>query len=83
MATRLAYLTEVHKLLPSNQFGARKQEATVLATSHLQEAIYDAWRGKKTLSLVPFDVKGAYNNVATEPFLERIRQRRISETMIK
>lgn len=83
MATRIAYLTEVHKLLPNNHFGARKQKSTVLAISYLQEAIYDAWRGKQTLSLVSFDVKGAYNNVATGPLLERLRQRRIPETMVK
>ena len=83
MATRLAYLTEVHRLLPNNHFGARKQKSTVLAISYLQEAVYDAWRGKKTLSLVSFDVKGAYNNVAIGPLLERMRQRRIPETMIR
>jgi ribonuclease HI len=83
MATRIAYLTEVHKLLPNNHFGARKQKSTVLAISYLQETIYDAWRGKKTLSLVSFDVKGAYNNVATGPLLERLRQRRIPEIMVK
>jgi hypothetical protein len=32
---------------------------------------------------VSFDVKGAYNNVATGPLLERLRQRRIPETMVK
>ena len=30
-----------------------------------------------------FDVKGAYNNVVIEPLLERLRQRRILETMVK
>ena len=35
MATRLAYLTEVHRLLPNNHFGARKQKSTVLAISYL------------------------------------------------
>jgi hypothetical protein len=55
----------------------------VLAISYLQVAIYNAWRGKKTLSLVLFDVKGAYNNVATGPLLERMRQREIPEIMIR
>ena len=35
MAARIAYLTEVHKLLPNNHFGARKQKSTVLAISYL------------------------------------------------
>ena len=83
IATRIAYLTEVHKLLPNNHFGARKQKSTIHAISYLQESIFNAWRGKKTLSLVSFDVKGAYNNVATEPLLQRLRQRRIPEPIVK
>ena len=35
MAIRLVYLTEVHRLLPNNHFGARKQKLTVLAISYL------------------------------------------------
>lgn len=81
IATRLAYFTEIHKLLPTNHFGARKQKSTMHAISYLQESILDAWRNKKTL--VSFDVKGAYNNVATGPLLERLRQRRIPESIIR
>lgn len=83
IAIRIAYLTEIHKLLPNNHFGARKQKSTIHAISYLQESIFNAWRGKKTLSLVFFDVKGAYNNVATEPLLQRLRQRRIPEPIVK
>jgi exonuclease III len=83
IATRIAYLTEVHRLLPNNHFGTRKQKSTIHAISYLQESIFNAWRGKKTLSLVSFDVKGAYNNVATEPLLQRLRQRRIPEPIVK
>ena len=83
IATRIAYLTEVHKLLPNNHFGARKQKSTIHAISYLQESIFNAWRAKKTLSLVSFDVKGAYNNVATEPLLQRLRQRRIPEPIVR
>lgn len=82
IATRIAYLTEVHKLLPNNHFGARKQKSTIHAISYLQESIFNAWRGRKTLSLVSFDVKGAYNNVSTEPLLQRLRQRRIPEPIV-
>jgi hypothetical protein len=52
LATRIAYLTEAHKLLPNNHFGARKQKTTVLAIPYLQEAIYDAWRGKTITSSI-------------------------------
>jgi ribonuclease HI len=83
IATRIAYFTEVHRLLPNNHFGARKQKSTIHALSYLQESIFDAWRGGKTLSLVSFDVKGAYNNVATGPLLERLRKRRIPEVIVR
>jgi hypothetical protein len=72
-----------NKLLPNNHFGARNQKSTVLATSHLQKTIYDTWRGKKILSLVSFDVKGAYNNFATGALHERLRERRIVGAMIE
>lgn len=61
----------------------RKQKSTIHAISYLQESIFNAWRGKKTLTLVSFDVKGAYNNVATEPLIQRLRQRRIPEPIVK
>jgi hypothetical protein len=67
VAERIAYLVEKYSLLPKTHFGARKQRSTTHALSHLCEDVFRAWRGKKTLSLVSFDVKGAYNNVATEP----------------
>lgn len=83
IATGIAYLTEDHNLLPNNHFGARKQKSTIHAISYLQQSIFDAWRGRKTLSLVSFDVRGAYKNVATEPLLQRLRQRRIPEPIVR
>lgn len=48
----------------------------------LQEKISQAWRGKKALSLVTFVVKGAFNGVAGDVLLERLRCRRIPETLV-
>jgi hypothetical protein len=45
--------------------------------------MFRVWRGKKTLSLVSFDVKGAYNNVATEPEIRRLRHRQIPEVIVR
>lgn len=42
IATRIAYFTKVHRLLPNNHFGARKQKSTIHALSYLQESIFDA-----------------------------------------
>ncbi|KAF9728557.1 zinc knuckle [Paraphaeosphaeria minitans] len=83
VAERIAYLVEEYGLLPKTHFGARKQRATTHALSYLCEDVFKAWRGKKTLSLVSFDVKGAYNNVATEPEIRRLRQRQIPETIVR
>jgi len=83
IAERISYLVETNHLLPKALFGARKQRSSVDALVHLQERIYKAWRGGKTLSLVSFDVKGAYNNVAKEPELHRLRKRRIPEKLAK
>jgi len=63
---------ETQGKLPHSRFGGRKQRSAVHAVSYLQEHIYDAWRGNMTLSLVSFDVKGAYNNVAKAPELQRL-----------
>lgn len=83
IATSIVHLIEVHSLLPNNHFGARKQKPTIHALSYLQASISNAWRGGKTLSLVSFDVKGVYNNVATGPLLKSLRERRILEVMIR
>jgi ribonuclease HI len=83
LAERISYLVETNGLLPRNHFGARKQRSTTHALSYLQEQIFNAWRGRKTLSLVSFDVKGAYNNVAKGPELERLRRRQIPEELVR
>jgi hypothetical protein len=59
VAERISYLVETYHLLPNNHFGARKRRSTTQALSLLQERIWDAWRERKVLSLVSFDVKGA------------------------
>jgi hypothetical protein len=83
VAERIAYLTERYNLLPKTHFGAWKQRSTTQALSYLCESIFKAWRGKKTLSLVSFDIKGAYNNVATGLEIRRLQQRQISETIVQ
>jgi hypothetical protein len=43
----------------------------------LQESIFTAWRGKKVLSMISFDVKGAYNGVFKDRLIQRLRARGI------
>jgi hypothetical protein len=83
VAERLSYAVETYGLLPTNHFGARKQRSAEQALMLLQESIYNAWRGRKILSLVSFDVKGAYNGVCKERLLQRMRARRIPEQLIR
>jgi hypothetical protein len=83
VAERIAHLVDEYGLLPKTHFGAAKQRAKTHALSYLCEDVFKAWCGKKTLSLVPFDVKGAYNNVDTKPDLRRLRQRQIPETIVR
>ncbi|ODA78129.1 hypothetical protein RJ55_06733 [Drechmeria coniospora] len=61
VAERISHAVETYGLLPTNHIGARKQRSAEQALMLLQEQIYAAWRGRRILSLVSFDVKGAYN----------------------
>jgi hypothetical protein len=49
----------------------------------LQEQIYTAWRGRRVLSLISFDVKGAYNGVCKERLLQRMKARGIPEDLLR
>lgn len=80
VAERLSYVVEKHGLLPTNHFGARKQRSAEQALVLLQEQILYAWRAKRVLSLVSFDVKGAYNGVCKDRLVQRMKARGIPET---
>jgi hypothetical protein len=77
MAERISHMVETHGLLPTNHFGARKQRSAEQALVLLQEQIYTAWRGRRPVSLISFDVKGAYNGVCKERLLQRMKARGI------
>ena len=83
VAERISYLTETFRLLPANHFGARKQRSAEQALLLLQECIYKAWRSKKVLSLISFDVKGAYNGVCKERLLLRLQARGIPPFIVR
>jgi hypothetical protein len=56
IAARLSYLAKEYSLLLKNHFGARLKRSAKQALNVLVERIYEAWRGKRILSLVSFDV---------------------------
>jgi hypothetical protein len=78
-----SHAVETCSLLPANHFGARKRRSTEQALLLLQEQIYKAWRARKVLSLISFDVKGAYNGVFKDRLLQRLKARGIPESLVR
>lgn len=72
VAQRLSEYLERTEQLPCTQFGARPRRSTEQALTVLTEKIYDAWRKAKVLTLVTFDVQGAYNGVNKEVLQQRL-----------
>ena len=83
VAERVSYAAETFGLLPANHFGARKQRSAEQALLVLQECIYKAWRSRKVLSLISFDIKGAYNGVCKERLLQRLQARGIPPSIVR
>ncbi|KAJ5819478.1 hypothetical protein N7474_005069 [Penicillium riverlandense] len=83
IAQRLSYLTETYSLLPPNHFGARRKRSSEQALNVLMERIHEAWRRNQVLSVVSFDVKGAYNGVAKEVLIHRLQQRRVPTALVQ
>jgi hypothetical protein len=77
VAARLSFITETYNLLPSNHFGARPRRSAEQALNVLVEKIYQAWRQGKVLSLVSFDVKGAFNGVYSDVLEKRLEARQV------
>ena len=76
-------MTEKHNLLPINHFGARPRRSAEQALNVLVERIYQAWRGGKILTLISFDVKGAFNGVHSKLLEHRLAARRVPKPMVE
>ena len=63
IAQRLSFYTEHYGLLPDTQFGGRPGRITEQALLVLANAIDKAWYKQKVVTLVAFDLKGAFNGV--------------------
>ena len=83
IARRLSYLAEAYRLLPENHFGGRPQRSGEQALNVLIEKIHEAWRGQRVLSLVSFDVQGAFNGVHTSVLCQRLCERRIPKDLVQ
>jgi hypothetical protein len=82
VARRISDFLERTGQLPRTQFGAQPRRSTDQALTILVERIYSAWRTRKVLSLVTFDVQGAYNGVNKEVLQERMLKLGIPETIV-
>ncbi|KAJ6436485.1 hypothetical protein O9K51_10967 [Purpureocillium lavendulum] len=82
IASRLAYLADVHQLLPSRHTGGRKLASTEHAIHFLLQRIHQTWSEGKVASLLLLDVSGAYDNVSRERLLHNLRKRRVSEPIV-
>ena len=82
IANRLAYLADVHRLLPSRHTGGRKLTSTEHAMHFLLQCIHKAWSEGKVASLLLLDVSGAYDNVSTDRLLHNLRKRRINQKIV-
>ena len=77
IARRLSYYAEKYKLLPDTQFGGRPGRSTEQALLILANAIDVALRKHRVLTLVSFDLKGAFNRVNKYPLNARLREKGI------
>ena len=83
IAKCILYAVETYSLLLDNHFGARRMRLIEQALLVLQEQIYKAWRLRKVLSLISFDVKGVYNGVYKERLLQRLQARGILPILVQ
>jgi hypothetical protein len=68
---------------PVKSLRPRKNRSAEQALLLLQEHFYNAWRTKKVLGLVSFDVKGAYNVVYKDRLLQRLTGRSIPPALVR
>jgi len=83
VAARLSYITEQYGLLPENHFGGRPRRSAEQALNVVVERIYQAWRKRRILTLISFDVKGAFNGVHAEVLERRLYERRVPHGVVK
>lgn len=80
---RIGYLVKRHSLLPLNHYRILKRKSITDALFTISEKIYQAWRDKKVLLLVIFDLKRAFNDMTTEIFVNCFWAHRILKDYIQ
>lgn len=81
-AQNIAHISDIYNLLLRNHFDCLKWKNILDALIVLQKKIYQAWRNKKVLSLIIFDVHGVFNGVAKDVLLQQFQKRRVSKNFV-
>lgn len=77
MAKRLTYYAKRYNLLPNTQFEGLPRKTTKQALLILTKAIIKAWKKSKVISLMAFDLKGAFNEIAKRVLNQCLRKKGI------
>jgi hypothetical protein len=77
MAQQFSYLAEKGGLLPNSQFGGRPGRTTEQAPLVLSSVIDQAWSKHKVVTLIAFNLKGAFNGVNKASLDMSLQARRI------
>jgi hypothetical protein len=83
IATRLSYLAETTDLLDNEQMGGRRYRAAIDAVLCLLHDINKANNNKKILSILFFDVKGAFDHVSKTRLLDTMRRLHLHPAVIR
>lgn len=85
VAQRISDCAEYYKLLPEEQFGARRSRSVETALEAITESVHTVWGcgrgcGKGYVaSLLSLDVAGAFENVSHQRLLHNLREQRVPE----
>ncbi|KAI2930363.1 hypothetical protein CBS147321_10551 [Aspergillus niger] len=77
MARRLSYRAEKYGLLPDTQFGGRRGRNTEQALLVLANSVDRAWGRSRVVTLIAFDLKGAFNGIHQISLDARLRAKGI------
>jgi hypothetical protein len=76
------HLFLTYRLLPEKHFGGRPNRLAEQALNLLVEKIYEACRTYRVLSLVSFDVQGAFGGVHPSVLANQLQERRIPGDLV-
>lgn len=79
IAQRLAFIANKYSVLPYNHFRGLKQKSTVDTLLVFQKKIYQAWKEKKFLLLITFDIKGAFSGIAIDVLIQQLPRRQCND----